>query len=163
MKNNNERRSYQCEAIFSLGENMDEVDAESTPGKARPCGSGPASGKPSGPGTMDMMFAGSERGNCEALAPLARMILVFESMRSVANDRAVLTVPVHDAKIEQSRSDASPQTGWAPGILAEIHSMFERDWTPEPINRQDARLYGRTISPRNDTCALPGMVETPRS
>ncbi len=100
----------------------------------------------------------------DTLAPLARMILVLEGMRSAANDKALLAIPDRDAGqskvLDPSFGKSEEQTGWAPGILAEMHSMFERDWTPAPIKRHAAREFGKTILPTNDTCAPSEKSET---
>lgn len=100
----------------------------------------------------------------DTLAPLARMILVLEGMRSAANDKTLLAISDRDA--EQSKAfkpaceKTEDQTGWAPGILAEMHSMFERDWTPAPIKRHAAHAFGKTILAANDVCAPSEKSET---
>lgn len=111
--------------------------------------------------------AGFGGPDCETLAPLARMILVLEGIRSCANDKVLSAVKGDAGKVDGEGKSASTQseakTGWAPGLLADMRSMFERDWTPDPIRRDSAKLFGATIIPVNDTKSLADRTETLRS
>jgi hypothetical protein len=114
-------------------------------------------------------FANGEFGgpDCETLAPLARMILVLEGIRSCANDKVLAAVKDAVGKVDGAGKSASAQsevkTGWAPGLLADMQCMFERDWTPDPIRRESAKLFGTSIIPVNDTKSLADRTETLRS
>lgn len=103
----------------------------------------------------------------ETLAPLARMILVLEGMRSCANDKVLSAATDRTAEMtgncEDSGAQTGAKTGWAPGVLAEIQTMFERDWTPEPIRHQSAKLFGQKIVPVNDTRSSTDHSETLRN
>lgn len=115
-------------------------------------------------GTVSAEFGGPDR---ETLAPLARMIFVLEGMRSCANDN-VLSAAKDDADemtgdYEDRATQSGPQTGWAPGVLTEIQTMFERDWTPEPIDHQSAKLFGQTIIAVNDAGSSTDHSETLQS
>ncbi|WP_152630615.1 hypothetical protein [Thalassospira sp. HJ] len=111
--------------------------------------------------------AGFGGPDCDTLAPLARMILVLEGIRSCANDKVLSAVKDDSGKVGGEGQSASAQsevkTGWAPCVLADMQCMFERDWTPDPIRRESARLFGATIIPVNDTKSLTDRSETLRS
>ena len=103
----------------------------------------------------------------ETLAPLARMIFVLEGMRSCANDKVLSALKAGSDEMagdnQSSPAQSEAATGWAPGVMADIQSMFECDWTPEPNRRESAKLFGTTIIPVNDTGSSADHSETRRN